>query len=91
MTNRFNFRPSREPERTEQPPTPTKADALGIKPPALTPEQREGNHVEAVIASQKRAEKMSAYEVYRAEREAYEKTRDEALWRKIEARRRAAL
>lgn len=75
----------------EQPPTPNKADAFGIKPPALTPAQREGNHVEAVLAGQRLSERLSAYEVYRAEREAYEKTRDEALWKKIEARRRAAL
>lgn len=64
---------------------------MGIRPPALTAEQREGTHVEAVLAGQQLAQKLAAYEAFKREREAFARERDEKLWARIIARQRAAL
>jgi hypothetical protein len=70
---------------------PSKAQAIGLKPPSLTPEQIAGQRVESLIVSQQTAEKVKALEKFKAEKAAFEKARDDALWAKIDARRRAAI
>ena len=70
---------------------PTKAESLGITPPNLSDVEMTGERANAQIASRQLTAKVAAQEQYRKERAAYEHARDEALWKRIEARRSMAI
>jgi hypothetical protein len=69
----------------------SKADALGISPPQLTPDQKEGYRALATLARQDYQEKTEAHAKYQRERAEYERAADDAAWQRILRRRRAAL
>jgi hypothetical protein len=69
----------------------SRADALGVKPPALNEEQKAGLAAEARIVGGRTQAKIAAHAQYAKEKAEYEKARDNAIWQKIEARRMASL
>jgi hypothetical protein len=71
--------------------TPSKADVLGIKPPALSDEQKAGLAVEAAIGADRLEAKLAAHEKYAKEKAEYERQRDDAIWQKVQSRRTASL
>jgi len=91
MSAKNFFRPSREPVQRHEKRQASTAEALGIKPPALSPEQKAGARVEAAIAGQRFAERLEAQERFNRERADYERERDEAIWKRVEARRKATV
>jgi hypothetical protein len=91
MANRNFFRPSREREQRYEKPMPSKAEALAISPPPLTAEQKAGQRAMNLLAAKQLAEKVESQERYESERAEYEAERDAAIWKGIEARRRAAV
>jgi hypothetical protein len=72
-------------------PQPSKAEVLGIPEPAMSTEQQAGVAVQARLASQKFNATLAAQQRYETEKAEYEKARDDAAWKVIEARRTAAI
>jgi hypothetical protein len=80
-----NFHPANL--STHEPHTPSRAESLGINPPPLTDKQRYGIGVEAAIASGRAEARFAAMAKYNDEKVAYEQARDDAIMKKINARR----
>jgi hypothetical protein len=92
MGNRLNnFRSARPVKESVAAPTPSRADALGIRPPKLTAEQSAGQRAENALAGKALDEKIRNYEAFQAEREAFEKARNDAIMERVIARQRAAI
>jgi hypothetical protein len=87
----FNFRSKRPVPTSVQPPAPTKAEALGLKPPKLTAEQAAGSRAENALAGQALAAKIEAWERFKTEKAAAERARDDAIWERVLARQKAAV
>jgi hypothetical protein len=69
-------------------PTPiSTAEAMGLRPPALTQPEREGLAAEATLAHNKLEHFAAAQEKYLAEKAAYETERDRQIWAAVQARR----
>ena len=84
-----NFR--RADVRNVEPELPSKAEAMGLAEPPLTPEQRAGARVEATLVNKRWLQKIKAHEAYLAEKAKYEQERDAAIWEKVLERRAASL
>ena len=83
---RDKLRSDRTPATQQTPQGPTHADAAGLK--ELGPEQIAGARAAGAAAGKIFDAKIAAVERYQQERADYIKQRDEAIWRKIEERRR---
>jgi hypothetical protein len=80
-----NFR--RADTRTVEPEQPSVADALGLKPPPLSAQQKAGLSAEAALAKQRFEASVAAHEKYKKERADYEAARDDQIWKRVLARR----
>jgi hypothetical protein len=65
---------------------PSRAEALGLKPPAPSAEQLAGLSVAAQLAANRTAAVSAGLEKYREEKADYEAKRDAAIWARIQAR-----
>jgi hypothetical protein len=70
---------------------PSKAEAMGLKPPMLSNEAKAGLAAQAALASSRLENKIAAQAAYKQERLDYEKQRDDAIWQQIRERQRAAI
>jgi hypothetical protein len=86
----MNFRPTKNPvTHRQEPPAPTKAEAIGLSPPPLSPEQKAGQRANAFVVAQQQADKLAALEQFKRERAEYEKAREDAIWARVQARQAA--
>jgi hypothetical protein len=65
---------------------PSRAEALGLKPPAPTAEQLAGLSVAAQLAANRTAAVAAGLAKYQEEKASYEAKRDAAIWARIRAR-----
>jgi hypothetical protein len=72
-------------------PAISKADAAGLSEPALSPEQRAGAGVEAALAASRFEASLAAHERFKKEKADYENQRDDEIWKRVLARRKAAI
>jgi hypothetical protein len=82
------------PRRGKAPPAPQEqstADALGVKPPALSRAQRAGFAVAAAVEQQRYEAGVAAYERMQAQKRAFEDRRDAEVLRRVAARQAAAI
>jgi hypothetical protein len=86
---RNNFQ--RRDVRQVEPQLPSKAEAYGIGPPALSQEQRAGAAAEGALAASRFQAKAATHENYLREKAEYEKARDDLIWKRVQARRSAAV
>ena len=82
---RSNFQ--RADVRAVEQPTISKADALGIPEPRLTASQKAGWEAAGAVAGEQWEKKILAQERYEKDKAAWEKSRDDAIWAAVQARR----
>jgi hypothetical protein len=82
-----NFR--RADTRVLAEPQISRAEAAGLRPPPLSAEQKSGLSATANLARQRFDALTKSHERYEKERADYERSRDDAIWAKVLARRGA--
>jgi hypothetical protein len=87
VANNFKSSAVRDVEKQQ----PSKADVLGLGPPAVSTEQKAGLKAEATLAGNRLQSKLAAQERYRKEQADFAKARDDAIWQQIRERQRAAI
>jgi hypothetical protein len=65
---------------------PSRAESLGLKPPAPSAEQLDGLLVEARLSANRNAAIAAGQEKYQQEKREFEAARDAAVWARIQAR-----
>jgi hypothetical protein len=79
-------------DQTEhEPHQPSRAEAAGINPPPLNEKQKQGLAVEAALAAGRVDAQFELQARYETEKAEYEKARDDAVMKRVEARRNVKL